>query len=178
MVTTQKLTVDEYLALPEEPPYLEYVYGEVIEKMSPVPAHSLVINELAYHFGLYQRAVGGTGGPELRVEFHTERGPEYRLPDYSYFAPGREMGGPRFGNPPTLAVEVRSPGESMSQQRAKCRYFRQHGVDAAWLIDPEPRTVEVFEGDVDGAVLAGGSLTSAHLPGFALPLAELFATLD
>jgi Uma2 family endonuclease len=179
VVTRAKLTVEEYLALPEEPPYSEYAYGEVLEKMSPVPAHAKVINELAFQFGVYRRHHGGSGGPELRVEFRTARGFEYRLPDYCYYAPGTPMGGPRFGNPPTLAIEVRSPGESIEQQRAKCRYYRQYGVPIAWLVDPESRTVEVFDDRTDGLRLAGDeTLTSPDLPGFSLKPDELFAALD
>ena len=179
MVSKQKLSVRDYLAMPEEPPYSEYVYGEVVQKMSPVPSHVRLIDEMAISIGTYRKRVGGFSGPELRVEFQTERGPEYRLPDYCYFVPGREVGGGRFGNPPTLAIEVRSPGESMDAQREKCRYYRRYGVDVAWLIDPESRTAEVFEGDADGRRLdPDSSLESTLLPGFSLSLADLFAALD
>lgn len=80
---------------------------------------------------------------------------------------------------PTVAVEVRSPDESMASQRAKCRLYRQSGVPVVWLVDPRTRTVEIFEDDRDGTVLRiGDTLTTPHLPGFSLPLAELFAVLD
>jgi len=67
----------------------------------------------------------------------------------------------------------------MDSQLAKCRFYLAHGVDVACLIDPESRTVEVFEGDGDGQALSpGSSLESPMLPGFSLPLAELFGVLD
>lgn len=81
--------------------------------------------------------------------------------------------------PPTLAVEVRSPDDTMAEQRAKCRFYRNHGVDVCWLVDPASRTVEVFEAGREGAVLgANDTLTTPHLPGFALELSALFAVLD
>jgi Uma2 family endonuclease len=66
--------------------------------------------------------------------------------------------------------------ETMASQRAKCRWFRAHGVDVCWLIDPASRTVEVFEGNRDG-VRADGVLESAFLPGLRIPLDELFSGL-
>jgi Uma2 family endonuclease len=57
--------------------------------------------------------------------------------------------------------------------------MRANGVDVCWLIDPETRSVEVFEGAKDGETLeADGTLASASLPGFTLPLRDLFAVLD
>ena len=97
----------------------------------------------------------------------------------TYWAPGKPRGDSDAAElPPSLAVEVRWPGESMNSQRDRCRFYREHGVDVCWLIDPRSRVAERFEGDFDAEpVPADGALTSAHLPGFALPLSELFAAL-
>ena len=35
MVTTQRMSAEEYLALPDVKPYLEYFAGEVLQKVSP-----------------------------------------------------------------------------------------------------------------------------------------------
>ena len=97
----------------------------------------------------------------------------------AYWAPGKPQGDGYRMLPPTLAVEVRSPDETMAEQRAKCRFYRHHGVEVAWLIDPEARTVEVFDADRDGETLsADAALESSYLPGFSLPLEKLFAVLD
>ena len=179
MVTKQKLSAAENLAMPEEPPYSEYVYGEVIQKMAPQRKHVSLVEELSHFLGGYRRRVGGFSGAEQRVKFETERGLEYRLPDYAYWAPAKPQGPDETLLPPTLAVEVWSPGETMDSQRTKCRYYRRYGVDIAWLIDPRSKTVELFDGENDGVRLAAdGSLHSALLPGFELPLVALFAALD
>jgi Uma2 family endonuclease len=176
MVTKQRLTVEEYLALPEDPPYLEYVDGEVIEKAMPDDIHGFIVEEIALLIGSFRRHYGGASGPEIRSMYQGSLSTSFRLPDYSYWAPGRPRKDGRHSLPPTLAVEVRSPDETMASQRAKCRWFRAHGVDVCWLIDPVSRTVEVFEGTADG-VVAPGLLETVHLPGLSIDIAAVFAGL-
>ena len=177
--TGLQMTVEQYLALPEEKPYREYAYGEVTAKAMPDDDHITLAYWVGVPFVALLRDLGGRAGPEPRCRFDTERGPEYRLPDFAYWRPDKPR---KEGNdvlPPTLAVEVRSPGERMSEQRDKCRYYRRYGVDVCWLIDPVSRTVEVFEGPLEGEPLPpGGSLRSPLLPGLEIPVRELFATLD
>ena len=173
------MTEAEYLALPAEAPYLEYVNGEVLAKAMPDRNHMVLIQAVAFAFGLYVRANGGLCGPEGRSRFVGSGGlAEYRLPDYSYWRPDTPTSDEDALLPPTLAVEVRSPDESMASQREKCRFYRERGVDVCWLIDPLSRSVEVFEDSLDGEPVGhGGALESSRLPGFSLPLAQLFGAL-
>ncbi len=167
------MTEAEYLALPEEKPYLEYVDGVVLQKPMPDDAHAALVAELAFAFGQYRRTHGGRARVEMRSRL---AGGAYRLPDASYFAAHRRGGDDSL---PSVAVEVRSPGQTMAELREKCRAFRRSGVPTCWLIDPERRSVELFEGDRDGVELAaGGTLVSVEMPEFALPLPELFAVLE
>ncbi len=81
--------------------------------------------------------------------------------------------------PPTLAVEIRSAGQSVPFLRNKCRFYRANGVDVAWLVDPQARTVEVFDEHGDGLVLINEAhLESGALPGLRIELADLFDALD
>ncbi|MBI2766498.1 MAG: Uma2 family endonuclease [Chloroflexi bacterium] len=169
-----RMSEEEYLELPEEKPYLEYVDGVVLEKPMPDWKHRRLTAHLTLAFGLLVQRFGGDFGPEGRVRLANTG--SWRLPDTAYWTPGRPS---RDDSPPTLAVEVKSDGQSMNELRAKCRAFRSAGVDACWIIDPERRTAEVFEGDRDAEPVGReGTLESTFLPGFALPLAELFAVLD
>ncbi len=169
-----RMSVEEYLALPEEKPYLEYVDGIALQKPMPNMEHGQIVAELTIELGMYARAHGGRLGPEVRAAF--ERSETYRLPDLSYWAPGRTASDDSI---PSLAVEVRSPDQSLQELRNKCRFYRTNGVDACWLIDPRLRIVEVFEGDDDGRRLdREGALESAFLPGFSFPLTDLWAVLE
>jgi Uma2 family endonuclease len=177
---TRRMTVEEYLALPEDDkPYREFVDGEILEKVMGDSRHSDVQQFLAAEIGAYRRAHGGRGRPEGRVRFDTARGREFRLPDYSYWAPGTPWSDGRFLLPPTLAIEIRSPGESMADQRAKCRYFREHGVDTVWLIDVVGHTAERFEDGVDGEPIAeDGALTTAAVPGLRIDIARVWDAIE
>ncbi len=167
------MTEAEFLALPEEKPYLEFVDGVVTQKTMADAAHGRLVGRLDLEFGLYERANGGDYGPERRVRMPPGN---YQIPDTAYFAPGARSGNDSL---PTVAVEVRSRDETMRAQREKCRRYRASGVPVYWLIDPVGRTVEVFEGDVDAEPVAhDGALETAMMPGFSLTVRDLFAVLD
>lgn len=167
----QRMTEAEFLALPEEKPYLEYVDGVVIQKPMPDDEHGFLVAALIVRLWHYTETHGGRVGPEIRAAFPAN----FRLPDASYFGPGRASAN---GAPPTLAVEVRSPGQTRAELRAKCRFFRNHGVDACLLVDRLTREVEVFEAGDEKTLGMDGLITAGALPGFELPVAELFATLE
>lgn len=162
----------EYLALPEDKPYLEYVDGVVFEKPIGDRNRSRLMTFVISRFFEFERFQGGESGPEGRVRLPDRTG--YRLPDAAYWAPGRDSGDDSL---PSVCVEVRSPGQRISALRDKCRAFRRNGVDACWLIDPDARTVEVFDAERDGVTVSGGVVTTAVMPGFELDLGEMFGVL-
>jgi Uma2 family endonuclease len=180
MPTKTLLTIEQYLALPEgEKPYLEYIHGEAVPKIMGDWRHIELVTELILLFAEYRRRFGGHLGPEGRTEFTEPSGTHFLLPDMAYWARGRPFRGDRAMHPPTLAIEVRSPTDSMSNLRKKCRLMREAGTDVCWLVDPISETVEVFEGAADAVVFRGAdAVSSFHLPGFTMSVEGLFAVLD
>lgn len=81
---------------------------------------------------------------------------------------------------PDLAVAVLSAGNTPGEMARKRQEYFAAGVQSVWQVDPHTRTVEVFTAPDQSTVLheaqtlEGGTV----LPGFALPLHELFAELD
>ncbi|HEY1187779.1 MAG TPA: Uma2 family endonuclease [Gemmata sp.] len=84
---------------------------------------------------------------------------------------------------PDLAVEVLSEGNTRAEIDQTRREFLAAGTRLVWIIDPKARTVDVYAdptrpnemhlvGETDA--LDGG----AALPGFVLPLTDLFADLE
>jgi Uma2 family endonuclease len=78
---------------------------------------------------------------------------------------------------PALAVEVLSPDNTTAEMDRKIGEFFAEGTKLFWVIDPDTRTAKVYtspkrfkELDETGT-LDGGKV----LPGFKLPLADLFA---
>ena len=108
-----------------------------------------------------------------------------REPDVAYISWRRIPGGkfptePIGGFAPDLAVEVLSPSNTRAEMARKRREYFEAGVRLVWEVDPRARTVDVYQSPehptrLDATrTLDGGEV----LPGFALPLVELFAELD
>ena len=109
----------------------------------------------------------------------------FRAPDIAFIAWGRIPGG-RLSEKslaeaiPDLAVEVLSPSNTKAEMARKRREYFKAGVRLVWEVDPKARTVAVYEDPEQLRVLNiahtldGGDV----LPGFLLPLSDLFGELD
>jgi Uma2 family endonuclease len=108
-----------------------------------------------------------------------------RIPDVSFVAWEHVPGGIIPTEPipdlvPDLAVEVLSPSNTRAEMARKREEYFAAGTRLLWLVDPDARTVEVFT-PTGPSVLLGSAETLGGgdiLPGFGLPLHELFGTLD
>jgi Uma2 family endonuclease len=107
---------------------------------------------------------------------------QVRIPDVSFIAwdrlPERELRPGAIAEvSPNLAVEVLSPSNTKQEMRRKLRDYFQSGTQLAWWIQPKTRTAEVYTSPEDkrrvgkNQALDGGEV----LPGFTLPLQDLFA---
>jgi Uma2 family endonuclease len=108
-----------------------------------------------------------------------------RLPDLAFISwerlPGhRAPTTPILDLAPDLAVEVLSKGNTKAEIKRKVREYFEVGVRLVWLIDPKARTAVVHTSPKVSTKLAEGqSLDGSDvLPGFVLPLRELFECLD
>jgi Uma2 family endonuclease len=81
---------------------------------------------------------------------------------------------------PDLAVEVLSVGNTPGEMARKRQEYFSAGVQVVWQVDPRTRTVEVFTTPDQSTVLHEAQTLEGGmvLPGFMLPLQELFAELD
>lgn len=181
-IAQRRVTLEEFLTWPERKPALEYVDGRVIQKVSPKGIHSSLQTELTgivNAVGRPNRLARAFG--ELRVTF----GGQSSVPDVAVFRWNRI---PRtasgeiaddFFVPPDIAVEIRSPRQSVAQQVERCRWYVDNGVCIALFVNPPTRSVTVFRPGVDPVVLRGADPIdlSEILPSFRLTVDELFATL-
>jgi Uma2 family endonuclease len=108
-----------------------------------------------------------------------------RIPDVSFVnwdrLPGRRA--PTDPIPllaPDLAVEVLSRSNTPGEMAAKRRDYFTAGVQRVWEVNPDNRTVAVYTSPTDFTTLGvGDTLDGAPvLPGFTLPLSQLFGELD
>jgi Uma2 family endonuclease len=177
-------TLEAFLARPDldRKPYLEFIDGHVEGKMSPQSDHCHLQGELRDALMQFARPRRlGLAFVELRGSF----GGRSIVPDLVFLswdrvprdATGR-LGG-ILTEAPDLHVEVLSPDQSRREVRDRLAHSTAHGARLGWLLDPERESVEVFRpGAAPETLPADGVLAGEPvLPGFALPVAELWAWL-
>lgn len=178
MVLSTRVSLAEYLAMPETKPYAEYVRGEVVPKPMPNWKHSRIVSKLVRLLGAYLEA-HSRGGPDTELRHLDESEERAYLPDVSVAADGAAYT-PVPSKPPALAIEVLSPDDRPGDLLDKVSFYMRIGVQLAWVVDPERRSVTVFRAGHEPQTFTqpatiGGD---AVLEGFELSLAELFAVLD
>jgi Uma2 family endonuclease len=184
MSTGMKLTLEEFLALPETKPGSEYVDGEVVQKTMPSTDHTIIQRLLSFVFTLFLREFPiAQGGTEWRCIFGPPEHELARLPDFALVLRERlrgVRGDEPFRGAPDFAAEILSPDDRMSDALAKVRLYLEHGVRLVWLIDPRTRTVLVWSiwgspqqfGEDD--MLDGGKV----LPGFTTSVRDILPPRD
>jgi Uma2 family endonuclease len=183
MVVAQKhLTLDEFLALPERKPALEYEEGVVTRKVSPKGVHSTLQGALYWRFQQFGEAKKlAMAFTELRFS----REDRSYVPDVSLYqlsrVPTDEHGdvADDFKELPDIAVEIVSPRQSVTAQIRRCWWYVANGTSIALLVDPKDRTVLVFRPREQMTVRRGEEQIELHevLPGFELSVDELFGSL-
>jgi Uma2 family endonuclease len=108
-----------------------------------------------------------------------------RVPDLAFASwdriPGRRRpAGAVAGFAPDLAIEVLSRSNTQAEMARKRREYFEAGVRLVWEIDLPTRTVAVYDAPERSTVLDATQILDGGdvLPGFALPLADLFGELD
>jgi Uma2 family endonuclease len=160
----------------------ELVDGVLIEKALGFPESVVTGGVLAEVANFVRRhelgIVTGPGGP-VRLS----RG-LVRIPDVAFFAWAKLPGHTIPARPipalvPDLAVEVLSAGNTRGEMERKLREYFLAGVRLVWLIDPAKRNARAYtDPGTSRRVGEAGTLDGGDvLPGFALPLRELFARL-
>lgn len=162
---------------------VELVDGTLVEKAMGY-SESLVAGEIVFLLKQHLKVAGTPGavsGPDGMIKVLQKL---VRIPDVAFVAwdrfPNRQV--PRAKVPevvPNLAVEVLSEGNTALEMEIKLKEYFLAGVDLVWFVDPDSRTVRVFTSPDDAETLtAKDTLTGgAVLPGFAVPVADLFASL-
>ena len=186
-VKTKRYTVDDVWALECDPAnegrYFYLIDGELLEDPMPSPAHGELANLIAFymtHFVL-PRGIG-----KVLAETSVAAYPgsaTYLVPDVSFVSAGSVPSPPPatyLSTMPDIAVEIKSPSNTVSQLRRKADAYLRHGATIVWLVIPERQGVEQWQLDADGEmqhffINRQGTLHGEPaLPGFTLELSLLF----
>jgi Uma2 family endonuclease len=78
---------------------------------------------------------------------------------------------------PELVVEVRSPSDLWIDIMSKALDYLRAGVAVVVILDPKSRTASVYRGSADQEIFEADQnlVLPDVLPGFAVPVAALFA---
>jgi Uma2 family endonuclease len=113
------------------------------------------------------------------------RADQVRIPDACFISWERFVGRqlPTEAIPmliPDLVVEIISASNTADEMQRKLDEYFQAGVRLVWYIHPATRTAELFTSpDCKSTIASSGSLHGGDvLPGFELPLSELFEEAD
>lgn len=181
-IVGQRMTLDEFQKLPETNPALEFVDGMVTQKVAPQAQHVRLQLNFATRINAFTEPQKmASAFPELRATYAGLS----RVPDVAVYLWNRIPRLPngrianRFTEPPDIAVEIVSPGQSVTEQFSKCLWFVTHGVRIALLVDPDQDTILRFRPDALPDVLTGDDRIDLDevLPGFELTVNQLFGSL-
>jgi Uma2 family endonuclease len=142
------LSVEDFLQLPETKPASEYIDGKIYQKPMPQGKHSIIQTELSSAINqvgkLRQLALALT---ELRCTF----GGRSQVPDIAVFEwpriPVDEDGeiANRFESYPDWTIEILSPEQAPNRVINKIIFCLNQGTKLGWFIDPDDKSVMVFQ---------------------------------
>lgn len=176
--TKTNLTLEEFLALPEDDVACELVDGQAIPKMSPKYFHSVVQGALLI---LIQSWCQGKGRicSEWAIVL-TRRGRDWvPVPDLTYISferlPAEWVKDEPCPTLPELAIEIISPGQTFGELAEKATDYLAAGVTRVWVIDSQAKSITVFYPDAPPQTKRGkASLSDSLLPELELTPQQIF----
>jgi Uma2 family endonuclease len=177
-------TIDDVIRIHAQEGILcELIEGVLLEKAMGLQASRLA----GYLLGLLNlfvipRNLGFVTAPDGSMEILAGL---VRIPDVAFVSWDRTPDGkvPKAPIPhlaPNLAVEVLSRSNTPSEMASKRQDYFAAAVELVWEVDPDKRIIDVYTPPTDvvtlgpADVLNGGTV----LPGFQIPVADLFAEVD
>ena len=173
-----RMSLEEFLALPEMEPRCELIDGVLYMAAFPIPDHQFLATVLAMYLGL-QILESGLGivlhEPGVVLSSNTAVGP-----DITVIRSDRTgiIGPTVIDGAPDIVVEVLSSNRNHDLV-TKRRHYEARGVPEYWILDGGNDSLTVLE-LVAGAyreraaLSSEDTLTTPLFPEFSLPLGELF----
>jgi len=174
-----KLTYDDYLNLPDDGNRYEILDGELYLNPAPNTKHQLVLMNILRALDRYVRAK--RCGEIFFAPFDVVLSKHNVVqPDVLYISNERMeiITAANAQGAPDIAIEVLSDGTRRKDETKKRKAYERFGVSEYWVIDPiDEDSVRIFrfQGKRYDRRIVGGNITSPLLPGFSLPLREVFA---
>lgn len=140
-----------YADLLQVPEHLvaELLNGQLYTSPRPAPRHARASSSLGVEIGgPYDKGKGGPGGWWILDEPELHLGSDVLVPDLAGWRRERMPSLPQgawFELAPDWVCEVLSPSTARLDRVEKLPIYAAHGVRHVWLVDPNLRTLEVYE---------------------------------
>lgn len=186
--TKIRMSIDEYVARFEEQPF-EIINGE-IWAMTPAKKKHSKISKRIYDRILFFLSEHDLGEVFFETAFILEDVTDWvagsRVPDVMFYECNRydaheaenpDDEGKPFILVPDLVVEIISPTDKYTEVNQKLDAYLGDGVKLIWIVDPQRKTISVYEGsDTPKTLREDDTLTGGDvLKGFELGVKEVFA---
>jgi len=175
------MTYHEYALLPQDRNRYEVIDGELYVTPSPSYQHQRVIGRL---YSILQAYVSSRGLGEVLTAPMDVLLSETNIvqPDILFLRTERlpPITAKNITVAPDLIVEAISPSSIEQDREDKRRVYARHGVAHYWIVDPDRRSLELYELAGPEYRLAGtfadeATATSSLFPGLTVPLQHLWA---
>jgi Uma2 family endonuclease len=175
--TSTKLTYEDYCLLPDDGRRHEIIDGEHYVNPSPNTKHQTALGNLFYalkHHIREHRSGRVFAAPYDIVlsDFDVVE------PDIIFVSDARKqiITDVNIKGVPDLVVEILSPSSRAYDEVVKFKRYAAMGIPEYWIVDPESETVKIYRHTSSGYALAPTSepITTLIIPGFALPLRDIF----
>jgi len=185
-IKTTKMSYEDYLALPDEGPLVEWVNEEVIYHMTAKPIHQEIVSFLDQLLGIFVRFFGLGKILLAPIEVKCFPGGNSREPDILFVTSENlsRIDENRINGPPDLIIEIVSNDSVARDYDDKFVEYEECGVPEYWIVDPRPkrqraRFYQLGEGGLYEPVLPKeGVYHSKVIPGFWFKVAWLWERPD
>ena len=173
-----KLTLEEFLKLPDLDESYELVEGEAIKKMSPKFFHSRLTASFWSELSSWSNDSG-----QVAIEWSVvlqRLGKDWvPVPDLLYVSHERLAADWREDAPcpvlPELVIEIVSPDQTFNQLAQKAMDYLSAGIDRVWVVYPPMRSLTVFFADRPPETYRGDRLITDELfPNLAVTSEQFF----
>jgi Uma2 family endonuclease len=144
------------------PPHMvaEVIDGELLLSPRPAKPHAAAASALGEELGPpFKRGRGGPGGWIILDEPELHLRSDILVPDLAGWRrermPQIAADEPFFTLAPDWVAEVVSPRSAKYDRTDKLRIYARERVEWVWIVDPIPRTLEVFRRGDDTWVMRG-----------------------
>ena len=179
-----KFTYEDFLLFPEDGKRHELIDGDHFVTPAPNTRHQRISKRLltALENFLQQHSLGEVLSAPCDVVLSDV---DIVEPDLLFVSAAQHaiITTLNIQGPPDLVVEILSDSTRKTDEVIKRKLYERYRVKEYWIIDPDLDTIKIYRMEPEEGYLPPRTLTQEHqdtlttslLPGFQIPLTELFA---